>query len=117
MRSMKKNFLRILAIEIDDFKEDLEVLIQQCKDARDCGRLSESVFWENITVFNDEILGANALHRILGSVDPDEFETLDALMTEIKIRFHSLVRERGLVEAINIYIERKMEKVARYVTQ
>ena len=117
MRSVKKNFVRILAIEIDDFKEDLEVLIQQCKNARECGRLSESVFWENITVFNNEILGVNALHRILDEINPDEYEILEELIDEIKIRFHSLVRERGLVEAINIYIERKMEKVTRYVTQ
>lgn len=117
MRNVKQNFLRILAIEIDDFKEDLEVLIEQCKSARACGRVSESVFWENITVFNNEILGANAFHRILHDINSDDFETLTEMMEEIKRKFHALVRERGLVEAINIYIERKMDKVARYVTQ
>lgn len=117
MRNVNRNFIRILSIEIDDFKEDLEVLIEQCKSARACGRVSESVFWENITVFNNEILGANAFHRILDQFNPDDFESLNELMEEIKRKFHALVRERGLVEAINIYVERKMDKVARYVMQ
>ena len=117
MRNIKHNFLRILAIEIEDFKEDLEVMIEQCKAARESGRLSESVFWKNISVFHNEILGANAFHRILETLDPDKFETLERLILEIKDQFHTLVRERGLVEAINIYIERKMDKVTRYVQQ
>jgi len=117
MRQIQRNFLRILALEIDDFKEDLEVLIDKCKSARNCGQLSESVFWENITVFNNEILGANAFHLILEEINPETYDTLESLMDELKNRFHTLVRERGLVEAINVYVERKMEKVARYVRQ
>lgn len=117
MRSVKQNFLKILAIEVDDFKEDLEVLIKQCREAHACGRLSESVFWENITVFNNEILGANAFHRVIEKIHPDEFEALSDLMDELKVRFRDVVKKHGLVEAINIYVERKMDKVARYVTQ
>ncbi|MBN1782256.1 hypothetical protein JW948_14075 [bacterium] len=117
MRSIKQNFIRILAIEIDDFKEDLEVLIEECKEAHQCGRLSESVFWENITVFNNEILGVKSFHKILDEIHPEDFETLESMMDEIKSNFHGLVRERGLVEAIHIYVERKMEKVSRYVQQ
>ncbi|MBN2104840.1 hypothetical protein JW835_12440 [bacterium] len=117
MRNVQRNFLRILAIEIDDFKEDLEVLIEECESARKCGRLSESVFWENITVFNNEILGVKSFHHILEKINPDDFKTLDDLMEEIKSLFRQLVKECGLVEAINIYVERKMDKVARYVRQ
>jgi len=117
MRYVQRNFLQILSIEIDDFKEDLEVLIAECKSARDRGRFSDSVFWENITVFNNEILGVKEFHHILEEMNPDDYKSLDDLMDEIKNRFRQLVRERGLVEAINIYVERKMNKVARYVRQ
>ena len=117
MRSVKQNFLKILAIELDDFKEDLEVLINRCHEAHDSGRLSESVFWENVTVFNNEILGADAFHRVIRDINPDEFESLTDLMSDLKGQFRDVVMQHGLVEAINIYVERKMDKVARYVTQ
>ena len=117
MRAVKQNYLRILRIELEDLHEDIERLIEQCRKSRDCGSVSEKVFMQNLATFKNELLGVNAFQAVLDAVDPNQFETLEAMIENIRSQFLSLIRSHGLVPALSIYVNRKLDKVARYVTQ
>ena len=117
MRKMKKRYMEILNIELDDLKEDLERLVQDTKEKRQNGRLTEHVYLANLTLFKNELLGVDAFYKIMEKTDPDAFENLDALLNHLRNAFREKVRVCGLARAVNVCVERKLRKVARYVTQ
>jgi hypothetical protein len=71
---------------------------------------------ENLSILKSEILGVDNFDQILEGCDPEEYETLDELRLYLTETLRYKIKSHGLVEAINIYIDRKMEKVAQYVT-
>ena len=117
MLNKRKNYLRIMAIELEDLTRDIERLIELCNREREAGRFTNYVFMENLATFKNELLGVNAFGRILDTTDPERFSDLEAMIDHLKGSFAEKVRACGLVEAVNICIRRKLDKVARYVTQ
>ncbi len=117
MKRLKDNFIKILQIEIEDLNIDIEELIQQCSRDNESGNLTNYVFWENLTVFKNELLGLKAFDKILNEVSTDEFNTLDELVNHLKDKFRTAIKSHGLVEAIYKYVERKIDKAAGYVDQ
>ncbi|MDZ7722545.1 MAG: hypothetical protein U5R06_06955 [candidate division KSB1 bacterium] len=115
MRSVKKHYLAILSVELDDLKEDIEHLITELEQSKKQHRCTEHVFLHNLTLFRNELLGVNAFHKILDEIDPADYATLEEMIHEIKTRFKLRVEMYGLAQVINILIERKLNKVARYV--
>ena len=116
MREIKKYYLKILRIEIEDLMEDIEFLIEESKKERESELLSNYVFWENITIFKNELSGVNSFFKVLDETDPDQFETLDEMVDHIRSIFKKKIKEYGLVEAVNLYVNRKIIKVRQYVT-
>ena len=117
MRSVKKNYLAILSIELDDLKEDIEHLISELEKNKHEHRCTEHVFLHNLTLFRNELLGVNAFHKILEEINSEDYMTLEAMIAEIKSRFKLRVEMYGLAQVINILIERKLDKVLKYVEQ
>lgn len=117
MRQVKKNYLAILAIELDDLKDDIEHLISELECNKRDHRCTEHVFLHNLTLFRNELLGVDAFHKILDEINPENYETLDDMIEEIRKRFQLRVQMYGLAEAIHLLIDRKLGKVAKYVTQ
>jgi len=115
MPRMKENYLKILAIEIEDLREDIDALIERCAREREAGRLSQYVCLQNLALFKNEILGLNAFGRIVRETDPAGFETLDAMIDHLRDRFRKLARDAGFADAVAVYIDRKLAKVAKYV--
>ena len=115
MRSVKKHYLAILSVELDDLKEDIEHLITELEQSKNQHRCTEHVFLHNLTLFRNELLGVNAFHKILDEIDPADYTALEEMINEIKTRFKLRVQMYGLAEVINLLIERKLDKVARYV--
>jgi hypothetical protein len=116
MREIKKNYLKILRIEIEDLKADIEFLIRESGKERESEQLSNYVFWENLTVFRNELSGVNSFFRVLDETDPDRFETLDEMIMYIQSSFKRKIKEYGIAEEINLYVGRKLMKVKQYVT-
>ena len=115
MHEMKKKYLKILRIEIEDLQEDIYGLIRESEKEHDDGLVSEFVFLENLTVFKREILSLGVFFQILDSVDPERFENLDDMIEFIRISFNEKITECSLIKAINRYVERKVMKVKKYV--
>lgn len=117
MRKMKRRYIEILRIELEDLKEDLELLIEESKRDRRDGCLTDHVFFANLALFKNELLGVDTFFKIVNEIDPEEFEDVNALVGHLRTVFREKVKFYDLAEAINVCVERKLMKVARYVTQ
>ncbi len=114
---MKKKYLKILRIEIEDLKYDVEGLIEECNKEREIGQVSEYVCLENLVIFRRELLGLGVFTQILDSIDTDRFENLDEMIEFIRKSFIEKLKELNLLKAIIHYVERKLDKVKKYVNQ
>lgn len=117
MRKIKKYYLKILQIELEDLKDDIQLMIENCGKDHNSGKITERVHRENVTLFNNELLGIDEFSNIISHTDPELFEDLDALISHLRKVFNEKRRINEIANAINICIERKLEKVAEYVTQ
>ena len=84
-------------------------MIRQCSRDNECGNLTNYVFWENITVLKNELLGLKGFNKILDELSTDEFDTLDGLINHLKEKFKTIIKSHGLVEATYLFVERKLE--------
>ena len=117
MRAAKQNYIAILRIELEDPNQDIERLAEECSKGHDAGYLSENVFMQNLATFKNELLGVHSFQHILDEIDPNDYETVDEMIEDIRKRFQHLIRSHGLVDALKIYVNRKLDKVARYIKQ
>ena len=117
MHKVNEKYLAILRVELEDLQEDIEELIAQITQEREEGGLTNYVFMENLALFRNELLGVDAFGRILDQLDPGAFATLDELVEHLKNTFRAKVKDAGLAKAIEVYVERKLEKVRQYVSQ
>ena len=117
MNATKRNYLVILRIELDDLSTDIERLIEQCSLGAQKGMISQNVFMQNLATFKNELLGVHSFQHILDHIDPDEYENLESMIDDIRARFQRLLKSHGLVGALQLYVNRKLDKVRRYITQ
>ena len=117
MKNPKKHFPRILRIEMEDLKEDLEDMIQKTREDFESGRISERVHKENTQLFKNEIIGVIEFSNIIVETQPDDFESLEALIDHLKSRFRSSAVSHALANAVIICVERKMDKALNYVSR
>jgi len=117
MLNRKRNYLRILDLELEDLKEDLQCMIEECTRRWQEGQLTNYVHRENVATFKSEMIGLDTFRRIVEETDPEEFPDLESMAEYLKKRFHRYICAAGIPEAVNICIDRKLNKVARYVTQ
>jgi hypothetical protein len=115
MREIKTNYLKILRIEIEDLKQDIEILIEGLKREHESELLTNYVFMENLIVFRNELLGVDDFYQVIDSTDPDKYATLDEMIAAILASFSDMVVQRRLPREIIQYVERKMAKVKQYV--
>lgn len=112
MLNIIKNFIAILKIEIEDLQADLELLISENQNKRAAGKITDYVYLENDALYRHELQATHTFQQILNNVDYQQFSRLEDLIDYLRDAF----RQGGYVRAINICIERKINKVARYVT-
>ena len=117
MRFAKKHYLEILQIELKDLQEDLELLIERTNQDKESGRITERVAMENKALYENEILGVKEFSYLAGHIQTDDFESLEAMIEHLKQTFSDKVKALALAEVIYICIERKLEKVAKYINQ
>ncbi|MBN2436215.1 MAG: hypothetical protein JXK07_13195 [Spirochaetes bacterium] len=119
MLKKKSNYLSILKLELEDLKTDIELLIKKCCEDKEEDNISNYVFMENLTLFNNEILGVNVFHTIIDDFASkiDEYSDLEEMIDKLKDTFMDKMKEFGVSKAIYLSILRKMDKVKSYVMQ
>ncbi|MFW6366963.1 MAG: hypothetical protein ACOC2H_10880 [Spirochaetota bacterium] len=117
MRDKISNYLFILKLELKDLHDDIDVLIEACRKERESCLITNYVFMENLSLFQNEILGVDVFEKIIENTNPHDYGSLDELIEDLKDKFQRKMVEYGIAKAINLSILRKMDKVKRYVTQ
>ena len=117
MRQAQKHYREILLIELDDLKEDLDCMIARTEEAFRNGHITERVHKENAALFRNEKLGVDEFARLLHGLDVEAHASLDAMIESLKKAFRTLAQRLALANAVVICVERKLEKVRRYVVQ
>lgn len=117
MRQNRKYFLKIMKIELEDLKDDLQLMINSCEERKEKGELTEHVYLANCTLFKNELVGLNDFMTILRGTKINQFDTLEQLILYLQGRFKEQIKKLSLAEALEVCIERKMDKVKQYVTK
>ncbi|MDD5766568.1 MAG: hypothetical protein PHW79_10030 [Candidatus Marinimicrobia bacterium] len=115
MKNLLNNFLRILGIEMDDLKEDIELMIGENKRRNESGKITNYVLMENMALFQNELHAIGAFQKILDQTDTNKFTTIESFIDDVKKKFREVARTHGYAEAGIICIERKIGKVMKYV--
>lgn len=115
MREIKRTYLRMLRVEIEDLREDIDLLVMEYNRLHEKEELSNYVFSENLTVIRRELLGVDSFFRLIDETEIDRFASLDDLIASLTNTFRGMVRESGLPAVIESYVERKLLKVKEYV--
>ncbi len=116
MHEAKKNYLRILRIELEDLESDVMDLIVQHEKAESTKALTDHVALANLALFKNEILGIKAFDEIMRQTDPEQFPTLNDMIEHLRARFRQRIQAAGIAEAIVLFVDRKLMKVRHYVT-
>ncbi len=117
MKHILKNYLRIMSIELDDLREDIKFLIGECKLKRDEDKITNYVYLENIALYNNELHALDAFEKIIARTEAGEFGTLEELIDFLKKEFVEKARTSGYARVIHLLVDRKIQKVAKYICQ
>jgi hypothetical protein len=113
--SEKERFMAMLRIELDDLTHHLDELIRECQKGFTARELTEHVYFNNLSVFRNELLGLGGFRQILDGVNPGAFDTLEAMIGHLDRAFSSEIEECALAPAIKGFVRRKVAKVAKLV--
>lgn len=113
---VKHKFIKILNVELEDLESHIDLLEDDSRGMRERRQSTEHVTRENMAVFENEKRCLRHFATTVAQTDPEEYGTLDELIAHLKERLLAEVHECGYVHAAYVFAERKMEKVARYVT-
>lgn len=115
MKDIKKKYLQILCVELEDLQEDLRLLIDASVARREKNEISPYVCQENLALLRSEIVGINRLCGDIASASADEYEDLDALVEAMRGKINAMISRHALAEAVRRLVDRRLEKVYRYV--
>ena len=114
---IKRKYLDILRIEVEDLIEDIGLIVNEYKRRKDRGEITDYVFLENLAVLHNELLGVDDMMEMLDSVDPEDYSNLDDLVADIEIKIRKKIENSHLAEALYPLVKRKLEKVSKYLAQ
>ena len=115
MNEINRMYLRLLKIELEDLREDLDALIRGWDERLQHHEVTRYVVLENVAVLRNEILGVSGLSHLLGQTDPDAYDDLDSMVADLRNRCAQRLKEHNLPEGPHRMICRKLDKVAQYV--
>lgn len=116
MHSIMRKYLQILEIELEDLKEDIELLIARNKEKGKKGKISSYVLLENMAVLRNELCGIGTFRKILAGINPETYSSVDEFIKDIEQQFRVRIAECGFGEGVFLMIQRKLHKVLKYVT-
>ncbi len=111
----KHAFIKILETELDDLSEDINLLTSSYRERHDRNEISDYVFLENLATMQNELFGVAGFAQDVDEIDPEEFESLDDMISYLRTELEQRVKERGVAPSVIYLVGRKMDKVRGYV--
>lgn len=107
-------FLKVLNIELEHVERHLQLMVDGYREKQVQREVTEHVCNENIAVLENEVCGLRRFAAIVDRLDPDDYGSIEEVISGIRERFRSAVESSGLAEATYVFANRKITKVARY---
>ncbi|NBC30387.1 MAG: hypothetical protein GVY29_10415 [Spirochaetes bacterium] len=116
MEQSYRKFFRLLAIELESLKEELELIIESLDLRLERHEITDYVRNENFATLRNEILGLEDCIKGCEDVDVSNAESMDDLVTMTKEFVRTRVAGHGYVPAVYGLIAARIDKVAAYLS-
>ncbi len=110
-------FLGILRVELEHLEQHLGLMVSGYHDKERRREVTAYVCKENVAVLESEGYGTRHFISVVDELDPGDYDSLDALIEDVRNRFKATIKQSGLCDASYVFADRKINKVARYVTE
>jgi hypothetical protein len=108
-------FLRMLNTELSCCTEDLIDLEKLLETRLSTMEITQYVFRENDALLKREIAGVDEIQRTVALMNGAEYADLDAVVAAVRTIVRTAIVEHELPQAVFPLIDRRVQKVARYV--
>ncbi|WP_319561175.1 hypothetical protein [Marispirochaeta sp.] len=116
MQERVGKFLRILKVELEDLEEDINTLAGLTDKRRQDRAITEYVHMENISLLKQEFAGIKKIVDELDNVELVEQETFTDFIARLKQRTQEIIHNSAYPDAVYLFVERKIDKVADYIS-
>ena len=110
-------FITILEIELKDIEEDIQLIMADCEVRRSHEEISNYVYLENLALLKKELFDVDGLIHKLSELDPSDFASEDEVKELLLEVLKSKVKRQIVPPVILTMVERKFDKVSRYICQ
>ena len=115
MHRQNEAFLELLLIELDDLEADMRLVETEYREKHAREKISEYIFQENLALTQRELFGVDGFRRDVRTFVAGSFANLADLVAGLQEKLETRVRDNGLPRAMILMINRKLDKVRRYV--
>ncbi|MFQ3619536.1 MAG: hypothetical protein SNJ78_01190 [Spirochaetales bacterium] len=116
MKAKLSKFFLLLKLELEEIQQDLQSLLEIYRSYEQKHQITNYVLQENSSLIQAEIAALGSLKKLLDTcVHPEDFESLDDLVKEILAQFKEFITKKNYPLALYYLIERKVQKVVRYI--
>jgi hypothetical protein len=117
MKTKVRKFLSILRAELEDFEEDLVVLLEGYRLDEEKRLITEYVSKENSGLAKNQISAVKLLLKDLENFPAGDYADLDSFETIVIDHLCRETEKRGYPKALSYLIERKVHKVRAYMEE
>lgn len=117
MLKERQAFLTILLIELDDLEQDIQLLKKHYKEKHDEHKLTDYVFLQNAALMHEELFGIESFREEISHIDVSEYISLEDLINDLNSRIKQRVEKQGIPNSFLVAMNRKIEKVRRYIKE
>ena len=112
-----RKFLAVLDIEFADLAEDIAELAARYVERGRSGEITQYVTRENVALLTHEIHGVQTFAAVVEAIDPDAYDSLDALVADADRRLREKIEGAGFELALYADVHRRLQRVAVFVRE
>lgn len=116
MDAMHRKFLKLLSLEMESLKDELELIIGSLDSRLARREITDYVRNENLAVLRNEVMGLEDCIRGCPDMDFSGAETPRDLVEMSKEYLSHRLGEHGYVPAVYRLLEHRLDKIAAYLS-
>jgi hypothetical protein len=118
VKELKRKYLKLLKIELEDLAEDLEIILEMNSRKKDKGEITNYVYMENVSLLQHEIACLDDFMtycETLAKEQPAGLASLEELASYFCRCLAERARKSDYPQAVMQLVEKRMSKIVRYM--